>query len=302
MSVPRRILPGATYLISRRCIERRFLLRPDRPVTGIFLYCLAYAAGAFDIVVHGFLVLDNHFHLSITDPSGQLPRFMERLDGLLARALNAFRGRWESFFAPGSYGAVRCESHEDALDKIVYLLTNPVAAGLVSHSRRWTGASSRNWRFGTTRSFERPNTSFFDPNGRLPESVSLSLAAPPGLEPLPEPEADRRLTERLIAAETEIRARFRTEGRTFRGMDQVMRIDPNASPATPEPRRGLNPRIAAKDAATRVEAIEAWREFQAEYRYAWLAWRDGRRDVLFPLGTWLMRVRHRARCSPPPPS
>lgn len=35
---------------------------------------------------------------------------LQRLDAMLARALNAYRGRWESFLAPGSYNAVRANS------------------------------------------------------------------------------------------------------------------------------------------------------------------------------------------------
>jgi len=42
--------------------------------------------------------------------------------------------------------------------------------------------------------------------------------------------------------------------------------------------------------------------FLDEYRVAYLAWRAGNHDVVFPAGTWLFRVRHAARCRPPPPS
>jgi hypothetical protein len=29
MSLPREVLPGRTYMITRRCSERRFFMRPD---------------------------------------------------------------------------------------------------------------------------------------------------------------------------------------------------------------------------------------------------------------------------------
>ena len=220
MSAPRRVIPGSTYLITRRCIERRFLLRPDPTVTRTFNYCLAYAAAAHGILVHGFMVLSNHFHLCVTDPDARLPAFMQRLDGLLARALNAFRGRWECFFAPGSYSDVDLVSDEDELAKLVYLLANPVAAGLVSHSRRWIGASSRNWCFGEARTFQRPSGSFFNPDGCMPKTVRLALTASPGLRRLAGREADRVLTDRVVKRETEIRASFRANGREFKGWTQ----------------------------------------------------------------------------------
>jgi len=302
VSLPRRIIPGSTYLISRRCIERRYLLRPDPTITATFHYCLAYAADAYGIQVHGFMVLSNHFHLCVTDPEARLPEFMHRLDGLLARALNAFRGRWECFFAPGSYSEVRLVSDEDVLKEMVYLLTNPVAAGLVSHSRRWTGASSRNWSFGEARSFQRPSGSFFKPEGCMPKTARLVLKTPPALRHLSRAEADRVLADRVVERETEIRAEFRSKGREFLGMDAVMRFDPNASPNTREPRRTLDPTLAAADRDERVAAIEGLKEFRAAYREAWLLWRAGTHSAMFPWGTYLMRVRHRAACRPPPPS
>lgn len=301
MSKPRRIIPGTTYLVTRRCSERRFLLRPDRYVVDTFLYCLAYAANKHDILIHAFNALTNHEHLQPSDPKGNLPLFSELFHGLLARALNAYRGRWESFFAPGSYSAQPLTSTHDVLDKIVYILTNPVQAGLVAYSRKWKGASSRKWRFGETQIIRRPVGPFFDPNGRLPESVPLTLTAPPlGLS---NEEADRVVRDAVTRKETEIRAYFRSKGRSFLGMDQVMRVDPEDRPTSREPRRNLHPHVAGKDAEQRVAAIAELREFRAAYRDAWLQWRDGDREAaVFPYGTWLMRVRHRARCRPPPPS
>ena len=63
----------------------------------------------------------------------------------------------------------------------------------------------------------------------------------------------------------------------------------------------MNPRIAAQDVDVRVEAIRARQDFLEEYRRAYLSWTAGDHGVVFPAGTWLMRVRHAARCQPSPP-
>jgi putative transposase len=44
MTAARRVLPGQTYLVTRRCSERRFFLRPSTVTNAIFLYALAVAA------------------------------------------------------------------------------------------------------------------------------------------------------------------------------------------------------------------------------------------------------------------
>ena len=62
MTAPRSIVPGHTYLLTRRCSERRFFLRPDERTTGIFLYCLAEAAERFGIRVLAWMAMSNHYH------------------------------------------------------------------------------------------------------------------------------------------------------------------------------------------------------------------------------------------------
>ena len=60
MSVPRQVLPGRFYMVTRRCTQRQFLLRPDPETNNIFLYCLAEAAARFEIDVLLPSVLSNH--------------------------------------------------------------------------------------------------------------------------------------------------------------------------------------------------------------------------------------------------
>ena len=49
MSLPRQVIPGRFYMITRRCTQRQFLLRPDEQTNNAFLYCLAEAAQRCDV-------------------------------------------------------------------------------------------------------------------------------------------------------------------------------------------------------------------------------------------------------------
>jgi len=60
MSDPREVVPGRCYMITRRCTQRQFLLRPDRETNNNFLYCLAEAASRFEIDVLLPSALSNH--------------------------------------------------------------------------------------------------------------------------------------------------------------------------------------------------------------------------------------------------
>jgi len=56
MSLPRPVIAGETILITRRCTQRQFLLRPSSAVNGLIGYCLAVAAERYgrSTTVSGF--------------------------------------------------------------------------------------------------------------------------------------------------------------------------------------------------------------------------------------------------------
>src|SRR6266498_3729775 len=140
MTPPRRVLPGNTSLVTRRCSERRFFVRPCRVRNELFLYVLAVAARRHGVLVHAFCVLSNHCHLVVTDQNGCLPAFMQYLDSLVARAVNASLGRFEGFWSSdASYSAVEPLDSGDVVAKTAYVLANPVAAGLVRRGSEWPG-------------------------------------------------------------------------------------------------------------------------------------------------------------------
>ena len=131
MTAPRRILPGATYLVTRRCSQRQLLLRPSKLTNQLVGYLLAVAARRYGVQIHAFCVMSNHLHLVLTDPAARLPAFSQYFASLVARSVNAALGRWESFWAPASYSAVSLQTPTDVIEKAAYVLANPVAAGLV---------------------------------------------------------------------------------------------------------------------------------------------------------------------------
>jgi putative transposase len=294
MTAPRQVLPGTTYLITRRCSERRFFLRPSTVTNAIFLYVLAVAARLHRIEVHVVCVLSNHYHLLVTDPEARLPAFMQYLDSLVARAVNASLGRWEGFWsADASYSAVSQADPEDIVRKAGYVLANPVAAGLVRTARQWPGLWTAPEQLGTaTLEAVRPDV-FFSAN--MPERVELALTTPPGFSSAAEFQA--LVAAALSELEREKQRELGAGG--FLGASRVRLQSPSARPASGAPHRVLNPRIAARDKWKRIEAISRLTDFLSAYRSAWKRRRDGIRDVLFPAGTYQLRVEHGVPCAAP---
>jgi REP element-mobilizing transposase RayT len=290
MSLPREVLPGRFYMITRRCTQRQFLLRPDKETNNAFLYCLADAAQRCNIAVLLTCAMSNHHHTVIFDRDGTVPAFTEHFHKLLAKCQNAWRGRWENFWASEQVCVVHLVDPVDVMHKLVYVATNPVKDRLVEKAHHWPGVNGLAALLGGhTLHATRPRH-FFRATGPMPAAVTLTLALPPELgdsQPLlDELRAQVATTEAAAAAE-----RLRTGARVL-GRRMVLRQSWHACPTSLEPRRNLRPRLAARSQWARLEAIRRNREFLAAYRNARAHWLGGAK-VAFPAGTyWLRRFAH----------
>src|SRR4051812_4451132 len=138
---PRQVLPGQFYMLTRRCTQRQFLLRPDPVANAIIWYCLAEAAARFGIVVLLPVAMSNHIHVVRYDPNGRIIEFAEHFHKMTARSLNALRGRWENLWASEPPCLVTLVEPADVIDKLVYVATNPVNAHLVERAHQWPGVT-----------------------------------------------------------------------------------------------------------------------------------------------------------------
>jgi REP element-mobilizing transposase RayT len=288
VSNPRQIIAGRTYLVTRRCTQRQFLLRPDPQMNEAFLYCLAYASSRTNVGIVAFLAEANHYHAVVIDTDGRLPQFLESFHKLLAKCGNAIRRRWENFFSNDQTSVVALLEPEDVFAKMVYTLSNPVKDHLVERAHHWPGASSRSANLsGKVFEAERPR-SFFRPNGSMPERLTLACVRPPGFEQMSDHDLRDRLATALAQVEADAAAERLATGRRILGRKAVLAQSPTARPSSSAPRRQLDPAVAAKSKWQRIEALVRLKEFRAAYRAARERWLAGM-DVVFPTGTWWLR-------------
>ena len=289
MTAPRRVLPGRTYLLTRRCLERRFYLRPDPTVTKIFNYLLAIACERYGIQLHAYVMMSNHYHLLVTDQYGTLPSFQQYFNSLLARAINQHRKHWGAFWDYESYSAVDLLEHDAIFTKLAYTELNPVRAGLVGRAIDWSGPTSASLRFGHKLRVERPAKFFSD---KMPDKVTLELVEPPHVDR--QPAQDKR--DRAIADGQQVARRTQPHPLGMRG---VLDRDWKDSPSSPEARRKLRPRFASRFEAVRVGALREYRRWLDAYKVALQRFRDGERLVEFPAGTYWMCARLACPQAPP---
>jgi REP element-mobilizing transposase RayT len=254
------------------------------------------------IEVHGFSVESNHLHLVITDYATDLPAFMRELCRALAKCMLAYYRELEptrtieALWSPGSYSAVALTTPEAVVDKIAYVLTNPVKDGLVADYRDWPGANSRphHWRL-EPRIAQRPEVYFSQKDDEL-EQLPFEVTVPPMLRDRPLEVTIAQVETRVRDVQTMHRRTREHSGKPFLGKKAVLRMDPFDAPKSARERGDVNPQLASGgDRETMSAAKKLLREFRASYRDAWRKFKTGV-AACFPAGTYLMRVRFRVRC------
>jgi putative transposase len=292
VSHPRRVVPGETYLITRRCYQRTFRLRPRRETNDIFAYCLALAMRATGVRLHAACVMSNHHHLVVTDPRGVLPDFLRELHRLTAKAMNASQGQWENLWAAEPCNVVRLATDDDVDDKVAYVVANPVAAGLVRSPEAWPGLLLSG---ATVLRVARPSA-YFTREGVCPPDLTLTVEPPPtrGDEPITRESRAQRLQRFVREKVAAAHAAMRAAGRGFLGVDAVLSTSFARRAKSYETKCGTIPTFAARVAVVREHLRRVERGFRVQYRRALRVWRTGVRDVVFPEGTWWLRVFHGA--------
>ncbi len=154
-------------MITRRCSERRFFLRPDDETNNAFVYCLALAALRAKVEILFVVAMSNHYHAGIHDPEGNFPIFAEHFHALLARCQNTHLGRFEAFWCSDPTSAVRLVEPNDVLDKMVYAYANPT--DLVDTIEEWPGVSGFQAALTTQPLTAEKPKYFFRPDGQQPE-------------------------------------------------------------------------------------------------------------------------------------
>jgi len=290
MSRPRSIFPRRCYLLTRRCSERRFFMRPDPETNNAFLYCLAIASQRHNIDVVGFGMMSNHAHVVINDTDGQLPLFLQLFHRLFACHQNALRQRTESFWAANQpTSVVELLDGETAIEKLVYAITNPVKDLLVDQLRHWPGPNAlaaivENRPLQAT----RPKR-FFSEKNTLPAEATLALTPPMFVDAASRGDFVQQVTQRVEETVADVRTRRIASGVRVVGRSQVLAQHWNASPDSLPTRNKFKPQFAGIDSAARTQASNNYRDWLDAYYTARDAWRNGAHETCFPSGVWWLK-------------
>jgi putative transposase len=138
--LPRLTLPGYPHHVIQRGNNRQaiFATAADHQM---LLDLLAEHAKKFDVAVHAYVLMGNHFHLLVTPNTADgLPKMMQAMGRSYVRYFNDAQKRsgtlWE-----GRYKSTLIQTDRYLLACMAYIDLNPVRAGLVAQPQDYLWSS-----------------------------------------------------------------------------------------------------------------------------------------------------------------
>lgn len=142
MSRPIRIeFPDALYHVTTRGDRREDIFEDDQDRRE-FLAILERVIAQFNWTCHAWCLMDNHYHLLIQTPDGNLSKGMRQLNGIYTQASNRRHQRAGHLFQ-GRFKAILVDSDAYLLEVSRYVVLNPVRAGMVKKTEDWAWSSYR---------------------------------------------------------------------------------------------------------------------------------------------------------------
>jgi putative transposase len=132
---------GAVYHVTSRGNARLPVFEDDED-RECFLGTLAEAVGRWNWLCHAYCLMDNHYHLLLETPDGNLSRGMRHLNGVYTQRFNRRHHRTGHLFQ-GRYKSVVVDRDGYLLELCRYVVLNPVRAGMVSGPGEYRWSSFR---------------------------------------------------------------------------------------------------------------------------------------------------------------
>lgn len=140
MARPLRIeYDGAVYHVTSRGNARKEIYKDDKD-RQIFLETLHRVNKRYNWLCHAYCLMNNHYHLIIETPDGNLSRGMRQLNGVYTQTFNIRHNRVGHIFQ-GRYKAILIQKDSHLLEVSRYVVLNPVRARLVQSPAQWKWSS-----------------------------------------------------------------------------------------------------------------------------------------------------------------
>jgi putative transposase len=132
---------GAVYHITSRGNDKKAVFKDDLDRIN-FLNTLQHVNKRYNWLCHAYCMMDNHYHLLIETPDGNLSLGMRQLNGVYTQLFNKRHQRTGHLFQ-GRYKSILIQKDSHLLEVCRYVVLNPVRARMVERPDAWKWSSYR---------------------------------------------------------------------------------------------------------------------------------------------------------------
>jgi REP element-mobilizing transposase RayT len=291
--------PEKRYLITTRTSGSRLWFINNPALEEKILGCLARYREIHEVIIFGFILMGNHYHLLAQFPKGNRAAFMRDFNSATARII----GRYVSEHGRRSVWARRYSKEElprdeDLMHWFFYLALNPVSSGLLpsinaypSYNSFFDAIEGRvrtfrwiDWSKYLLKKRHNPNVTPDD----FAKEYELSYTRLPNLKELSEAEYKSELLGRLEERTHDLVKERRENGKGFLGLKLLKRQRPGARPKNTKisHRYSFRPLVLTLCRETRSRVLEAYFAILDKYKKASKAFRSGELSADFPRGCY----------------
>lgn len=159
--LPRLTLPGYPHHVIQRGNNRQAIFASAADRQFLLDLLVAYAA-QLEVLIHAYVLMDNHIHLLVTPstPDG-LPKMMQAVGRRYVRYFNGAQQRTGTLWE-GRYKSTVIQSESYLLACMAYIDLNPVRAGLVAQPQDYPWSSHAHYLGLRTDRLIKPHALFWE--------------------------------------------------------------------------------------------------------------------------------------------
>jgi REP element-mobilizing transposase RayT len=130
---------GAVYHVTSRGNARKPIFKDDGD-RSLFLDILQSVNRRYNWLCHAYCLMNNHYHVVIETPDGNLSKGMRQLNGVYTQDFNR-RHHHVGHVFQGRYKAILIQKDRHLLEVSRYVVLNPIRAWLIEEPDAWAWSS-----------------------------------------------------------------------------------------------------------------------------------------------------------------
>ena len=291
--------PNAVYFITTRTIASRLWFVNNKKLEKYILAFLAKYQMTFGVIIYGFILMGNHYHLVAKFPNSNRADFLRAFNAIVARLVPSCVPTFDG----GRLWARRAKVQLLPMDQDVehwalYTALNPVSSGQVERYSQYPSYNSfADAAYQRVRNFELIDWSDYNNRKRYnhnlkpidcSKSYALNYSKLPGYEKFTRKEYLKCLLEKAEDRRKEMVKKRRMDGKGFSNKKAILATKPGSKPKTTKTseRNTKRPLILTLCIETKRICLEKYFTILAAYKEASMRYRSGENSIEFPIGTY----------------